>query len=200
MSVLVGICTGSYCVFFADQRETRVDENDIRVSDGVEKIVKLNERAMIGATGYFPDPETAPAAIAKIANRIDDIEHATVDGVLSTVSVFLEENPLWRHCHKYAIAGVNADGNHCIYSIKLGENNHVVVERIIPGVNTPPIGMYVALPPSLTGQTDRVQKGVEAVIKASNGKADFISRMKRYIADITKDDPLVGGEIQHIIV
>lgn len=194
MSAIIGVCGTNFCSFVADKRRVEDSVNGIKVvDDNFEKIFKINDRVMIGATGWFGSDETILAPL----DVYPDKSVVTIRTALREILRYIEENKTQIHRDRnYLIGGKDNKGTFCIVEVHVdGESSSVTGMNRVPQPPEYNYAVSCALPASLAGKEDEYISKVGGCINASSTLDDMVVKVKGIIRGIANIDKSVGNHV-----
>lgn len=200
VSMIIAVCGTYFCSFVADKRRVRWDKvHEPEVdSDNFHKIVKVNDKVILGMTGLFYPGETLVAPLDVYPNKegitLRQAEKATVDYFERVVGDISESR-------FYFIGGKDNKGNFGIYQIYFDRASGKIVSNYL--TSEPPANnfvMSVALPPSYRFQKEIREAQVAHAIRNSSRHDELLDSLGNIIKDVSEQDTTVGKKIEYLSV
>ena len=199
MSAIIAICGMNYCAFVADSRITLYDKNNTPtgVVDNAEKIFKINNNVLYGATGMFDWGETLFSPLEIFANS----NGLTVNAVYSAVKEYMFGNleVLKRNQKRtYLIGGKNSSGKFLLRVLKYDAvNNKILQEDYSPEDG---VSICLALPSQAELQEERFREMAMQAVMDSRTDRDLVDNTARVIREIAHVDPTVSEKAMVLFV
>lgn len=201
MSAVIGVCGTNFCTLCSDSRKVANGKNKWEVaSDSMQKIFKLNDRVLVGATGIFDAEESLLAPF----EEYNDVSAMTLRVAYKAVIAYIEQKKsrmLDIAARNYLVGGKDNMGQFCIYEINynpVGKHTTTVLRKPDP----PQFNFAVScsLPYSLTDDTQECIEAVAYVLNRSRTHGEMVSGVGNIIRKIAEMDETVGGEVQSVSV
>ena len=191
MSAIIAICGMNYCAFVADLRITLYDKNSnpIGAVDNKEKIFKINDNVLYGATGMFDFGETFSSPLEMFAN----FNGLTVTAVCSAVKEYMLGNleVLKRNQKRtYLIGGKNSSGKFILRVLKYDAVNNRILQENYSSEDG--IAICMALPSQAELQEERFRRMAREAVLDSKTELELVNNTARVIREIAHVDPTVS--------
>jgi len=193
LSIVIGICANNYCTFLADQRRVSfvgINEPNNVEDEKFEKIFKIGNNLLLGATGIYASDERLTDAIGDAT----DIDSA-FDNIISYL-VFAQQRGRLFANRIYLLGGKNRDGENSLYTIKYNSNEHKIdtQKQSIPvGINA--TTFQCALPNVAAMNSEKYNNDITECIKIAKTHQEMIIRIKSVIEDVAEVDDTVNKNI-----
>lgn len=194
MSVVIGICGTNFCTFWADGRRVVSDPETatgyrVDGDDHYQKIFKLNDRVLFGASGVFLMGEDLRDPV----NTIADLSNASVKIVKNAVVNYLKTKHDPELIRNYLVGGKERDGAFVIYEITwdIVQRKARVVERRLKQSQ----GGYAISMSLPIGEKQLAQKtlsAAQAMVQQASNHEDLKHKMASVIYSISRFDDTVG--------
>ena len=193
MSAIIAACGVKFCAFIADLRVVTFDENDnpTFANDHMQKIFKLNDNVLFGATGRFNGGETIFSPLSRFSN----FEGLTITAVCTAVKEYMTENMeiLKRNkARTYLIGGKDSRGNYTLRVIRYDESNNKIVYDDYTPVSAVSTSYALALPSKAQLQEPKYTLMLEDVIRNATTIQNVVDGAKAIIQEIAKVDSTVS--------
>ncbi len=200
MSAIIAICGKDFCTFVADLRLVSIDENGNTKfnNDNTEKIFKLNNQLVYGATGVFNNSETffSPLKLFK------DYSYLTVNSVCCAVKEYMFSNLTMLKRNKartYLIGGKDNNGKFTLRVIKYDAPlNKIIEEDYTPPENG--VAFCLSLPTQAKLYEEQYKLMVEKAIVDSSKDIDLVKNTASIIREIAHVDSTVSEKAMALIV
>ena len=193
MSAIIGVCGVKFCAFIADMRVVTIDENDNEnfANDNTQKIFKLNDNVLFGATGRFNRSEDFFSPLRRFSN----FKGLTITAVCAAVKEYMYGNMdiLKRNkARTYLIGGKDSSGTYTLRIIKYdAANNKIVYEDRTP-MSAKTTSYALALPAQAQLQEPKFTLMLHGVIKNSTSVQHVADGARAIIREIAKVDSTVS--------
>lgn len=194
MSVVIGICGTNFCTFWADGRRVVSDPETatgyrVDGDDHYQKIFKLNDRVLFGATGVFLMSED----LCDPVNTIADLSNASAKMVKNAVVDYLKTKHDPELIRNYLVGGKERNGAFVIYEIAwdTAQRKALVVERRLKQSR----GGYAISMSLPIGEKQLAQKALsaaQAMVQQASDHEDLKHKMASVIYSISRFDDTVG--------
>ena len=198
MSAIVAVCGTNFCSFVADTRKTVNSGNGWAVeNDHTDKIFKLNDHILFGATGIYQKKETILSALKCI-----DSAKATINDVITACLQHLEFirfDPLV--VRNYLVGGKMPDGKFSIYEISLNpatRNVELSARTPIPPASN--FAISYCFPPKIANRKNDYVSFIERAIMTSRSHKEMLSKIAEIIGSISSVDNTVGQNISALSI
>ena len=197
MSVVIGVCSTNFCLFAADTRRvTARGDSLVFDNDSTQKIFKINQNVLFGATGLFGASEALLDPLAMFPSpdmiTVSNAQNATSDYTRHCLSKLSVRN--------YLIGGKEDSGEFSIrYLHYNGENRNIDIQVFKP---TPPYAyaFVCALPADLNAESIQYQNLVGQLINRCTTIPTLVEGLAQIIRDISDRDSSVGKEVVALLV
>ena len=201
MSTVIGICGTNFCSLCADSRKVTNDKNTVKVvNNTTQKVFKINDRVLFGATGVFKSTEN----LLDPLKVYPDKSVITVRTAYKAVIDYINRNKSiidWCYFRNYMVGGKDNKGRFCIYEIHFNPDTGEVDTTL--RMPSPPMfnfSISCALPLNLQGEEQEYINKVGNAISSSNTHGEMLNGIKDVIKEISKKDITVGGEMQVVSI
>lgn len=194
MSVVIGICGTNFCTFWADGRRVVSDPETatgyrVDGDDHYQKIFKLNDRVLFGASGVFLMGEDLRDPV----NTIADLSNASAKMVKNAVVDYLKTKHDPELIRNYLVGGKERNGAFVIYEIAwdTAQRKALVVERRLKQSR----GGYTISMSLPIGEKQLAQKALsaaQAMVQQASDHEDLKHKMASVIYSISRFDDTVG--------
>ena len=193
MSAIIAACGVKFCAFIADLRVVTFDENDNPkfANDHTQKIFKLNDNILFGATGRFDGSEGFFSPLRCFSN----FEGLTITAVCPAVKDYMSGNMeiLKRNkARTYLIGGKDSRGNYTLRVIKFDESNNKIVDDDYTPISAVSTSYVLALPSQAKLQEPKFTLMMEEVIRNATTIQDVADGARAIIREIAKVDSTVS--------
>ena len=202
MSVVIGVCGTNFCTFWADGRRVVNDSaspSGYRVDgdDHYQKIFKLNDRVLFGATGVFLMSEDLRDPV----NTIADLSNASAKMVKNAVVDYLKTKHDPELIRNYLVGGKERNGAFVIYEIAwdTAQRKALVVERRLKQSR----GGYARSMSLPIGEKQLAQKALsaaQAMVQQASDHEDLEHKIASVIYSISRLDDTVGPEAMSLTI
>ncbi len=193
MSAIIGVCGVEFCAFIADMRVVTIDENDNEkfANDNTQKIFKLNDNVLFGATGRFNRSEDffSPLKCFSTFNGL------TITAVCTAVKEYMSGNMgiLKRNkARTYLIGGKGSSGTYTLRVIKYDATNNKIVDEDYTPPSAVTTSYALALPTQAKLQEPRFTLMMGEVIRNATTVQEVADGAKLVIREIAKVDSTVS--------
>lgn len=199
MSMVVGVCSTNFCSLIADGRRVTVDgSGNMKIAEEkFQKIFKVNDRVMLGATGWFQSGENLLSPIKDYC----DPSAITMRMAKKAVLEYIERNQARiTTTRNYILGGKDNKGRYCLYEIHVdGDTHSVEVEERIP---SPPynFGVSCALPQKLAERKQEFLDLIGSCITSCKTHEEMKEKLAAVIREVSDLDDTVGKEIACLTV
>lgn len=197
MSAVIGVCSTNFCLFAADTRMVS-ERGDSLVfdNDSTEKIFKLNQNVLYGATGLFSASEKLldPLAIfpAPDVVTISNAQNATLDYMRHHISKLSVRN--------YLIGGKEDSGEFSIRYLHYNKETRNIDIQVFKPTPSYAYAFVCALPASLNAESMQYQNLVGQLINRCTSITTLVEGLAQIIRDISDKDVSVGKEVIALLV
>lgn len=202
MSVVVGVCGTNFCTFWADGRRVVNDSESpsgyrVDGDDHYQKIFKLNDRVLFGATGVFLMSED----LCDPVNTIADLSNASAKMVKNAVVDYLKTKHDPELIRNYLVGGKERNGAFVIYEIAwdTAQRKALVVERRLKQSR----GGYAISMSLPIGEKQLAQKALsaaQAMVQQASDHEDLEHKITSVIYSISRLDDTVGPEAMSLTI
>ena len=200
MSAIIAVCGKTFCAFVADLRLVSIDENgDIRFNnDNTEKIFKLNNQLVYGATGIFNSNETFFTPL----DFFEDYTYLTVNPICAAINEYMFSNLSMLKRNKartYLIGGKDNNGEFTLHAIKYdATTNTIINEDYTPSEDG--ITFCLSLPSQAILYEENYKSMVKKAIINSSTDLDLVKNTSSVIKEIAKMDSTVSEKSMAIVI
>ena len=194
MSVVIGICGTNFCTFWADGRRVVSDPESptgyrVDGDDHYQKIFKLNDRVLLGASGIFQMSEDLLGAV----NEIADLQTASVKMVKSAVLDYLKTKHDPDLIRSYLVGGKERNGSFVIYEITWDNirRKACLLERRLKQSQSG-YAISMSLPIGDEQIAHKALSAVQTMVQQANNHEDLKHKMASVIYSISRLDDTVG--------
>ncbi len=204
MSTIIGLCGTNYCLLASDSRMVTPDEegNWTVKNDSTNKIIKVNDNVIYGATGQFWSSE-------RIDEPIRHREYTNEASLLETVAItekYMADNlvKVMSFRRQYIIAGREYDGSFCIVTIRLNDEKKGIERTVYRSDDPRHHASVIALPASLSDKENAerysaILYGEVIKCKSLNELIASVNNVIHQIADADVQHT-VGGDTKYIVL
>lgn len=199
MSAIIGVCGTNFCSFIADGRMVRNSKDGVTpVSDNIQKIFKINDRVLFGATGWFEQHEEITSPLDVYPNKSVITLRMAYKAVLEYIEQHKYAMPQTRN---YLVGGKDNKGQFCIYEVHVNFETFKAETALRAPV--PPeynFAISCALPPKLASRVDEFTSMVGSCIRSCSYHQDMLQKVAGVIRKISEMDDTVGTNIMTLSV
>ena len=202
MSAVIGVCGTNFCTLCSDSRKVVNKGGKFVVdSDTTQKVFKINDRVLLGATGLFDIGELSYAPLKVYQDPSVITLRMAYKAVLDYIERHKRSHMMLGRARNYLVAGKDNHGQFCIYEVHFNPMTEKT-ETVLRKPKPPQFNFAVScsLPFSLTDDTQECIDAVAYVLNHSRTHGEMVSGVGNIICKISETDETVGGEIQSVSV
>ena len=200
MSMIMAVCGMNYCMMAGDRRRVTPDEDNIVPEDeSFQKVFKINDHLLFGATGWFYRAEELLDPLAGV-----DLSTVSIETAVAFVENYMTDNIkriINLQNRNYILAGREFDGQYCIVSVRYNPNKCSVDEVVYrPDGVAGNIAYTLALPPSMVPVAKEYSDVFGTAIRACKSNDDLSKLMSNCIREVAKHDDTVNSDVDVYMV
>lgn len=197
MSAIIGVCGSNFCSLIADtRRTTNYDGVYVPTDDSTQKIFRMNDNLIFGATGYYNFGEAILAPFDGL-----DTSKMNKDTALQSILDYLEQKkfiiPMMRN---YIIGYKDASGTFGLCDIHMNFETYkpeVTEKRIHHGND---FAISCLLPPKVSLKQTYYLDLVGQAVKLSKTNDELYQYVAAIIRDIADIDDSVGKTVRVVSI
>lgn len=205
MSVIIGVCGLNFGLFIADKRMVTVCKDKVYFkNDDTEKIIRLNEHVVFGATGIFDSDESIDQPFLSWPN-VNDLDFDLACQIVKEHCRMITAR-IKSHGHRaYIIGGKTIDGKFKMCNMRLDSISKQFVTQIhTPTESTAPLCYCISLPPKAASDQYRFELLLKTLLcdtaKKNGSIDDLIRGIQDIIAYISDIDETVGKTYTSLLI